>query len=530
MGNELFKLIKQVLLLKQIEYTNDFLLKSIERHESREPLNVLKETLNSYYIDSMLVHLSASELRQINLLIVAQMANQELVILTGLKNEKITYINCKGKKFTKPIEDFEKLWTGISLVIGEDDGFEPGFQDNKKLAQKSTLQKAFKVSCIVGLIILFMVLLADISSFQFFTLTIAKLLGLVFGFLLTLEYYGKSISIFRLNNDVSRTSCRAVLHSNASSIFGIRFTDLGLMYFGFTSLLMLTAIFSNTHYYIQVVKIINFIVLPYTLFSIVYQIKIIKKWCPWCLCVSGILWGEFILLYNQKILSLEMQRKEAVVTVFFFLLIICFLMMLKPLFNSLTSLQIAESRLSRFVENDELLRIIIENGVEVTEVPNIDLELMNENSQNKLVMIFGSHSHLCTKAFFQLKELMPYFNQYISLRVIPMIVSELDFISIGVTKKIIDFYEHSTAREERVLLLNDFFSIKRKDEISISKWIYQNKARKVDDTVYHQLKEWLLENKISYTPCFILNNRIVPDGIRLEEITQYLRKKLMETE
>ncbi len=89
--------------------------------------------------------------------------------------------------------------------------------------------------------------------------------------------------------------CRKVINSPAGKIFNLIHTaDLGVLYFGGSLLALIFSAFSYFFYFRLVfLALLNLLTLPYTLFSVLYQAFIIKKWCALCLIVQAIFWLEF---------------------------------------------------------------------------------------------------------------------------------------------------------------------------------------------------------------------------------------------
>ncbi len=92
----------------------------------------------------------------------------------------------------------------------------------------------------------------------------------------------------------SQTNCAAVLGSKQAKLFGgVSWSEIGFFYFagGFISLLVSGA---NAAYTLQLLAWLNVLALPYTIFSVYYQWRIAKQWCPLCLGVQAVLIAEFV--------------------------------------------------------------------------------------------------------------------------------------------------------------------------------------------------------------------------------------------
>ena len=97
-----------------------------------------------------------------------------------------------------------------------------------------------------------------------------------------------------------KLDCQAVIESPAAAFFGVIHTaDLGGIYFSGGIILICFSLL-NPHFFHQVylLAVLNVLTLPYTIFSVVYQAFVVKRWCALCLIVQLIFWLEFSQFYS----------------------------------------------------------------------------------------------------------------------------------------------------------------------------------------------------------------------------------------
>lgn len=89
--------------------------------------------------------------------------------------------------------------------------------------------------------------------------------------------------------------CKRVIDSPAGMVFGLVHTaDLGVLYFAGTLLVLLISAFSPGFYYLALyLGLLNLLTLPYTIFSVAYQVFRMKRGCALCLIVQAVFWLEF---------------------------------------------------------------------------------------------------------------------------------------------------------------------------------------------------------------------------------------------
>jgi len=130
-------------------------------------------------------------------------------------------------------------------------------------------------------------------------IVLLKLIGLASSVLLVLGELGHPVFL-RVCPDEERPGCQAVLDSPAARLFGILpLADLGMLYFGGSLLLIIFSVFHPYFYYrLFILVLLNLTTLPYTLFSVLYQGLVVKRWCVLCLIVQLIFWLEFVFFFK----------------------------------------------------------------------------------------------------------------------------------------------------------------------------------------------------------------------------------------
>ncbi len=89
--------------------------------------------------------------------------------------------------------------------------------------------------------------------------------------------------------------CKRVIDSPAGTVLGLVHTaDLGVLYFAGTLLVLLISAFSPGFYHQALyLGLLNLLTLPYTIFSVAYQVFKVGKGCALCLIVQAVFWLEF---------------------------------------------------------------------------------------------------------------------------------------------------------------------------------------------------------------------------------------------
>jgi uncharacterized membrane protein len=131
------------------------------------------------------------------------------------------------------------------------------------------------------------------------TILMFKITGFAASLLLVLGELGHKI-FDRICIKSEKLDCFAVMHSPAAKFLGrIPMADLGVIYF-IGGIILIAFSVANPYFFHQIflLAILNLLTLPYTIFSVLYQAFVVKKWCYLCLVVQLIFWLEFSQFYK----------------------------------------------------------------------------------------------------------------------------------------------------------------------------------------------------------------------------------------
>lgn len=200
------------------------------------------------------------------------------------------------------VDEFNKLWSGVILLTESD-------KDHKKENFVVNIVVEKLRSALIPLLIITLLTIAiknitlidkgrEIPIIGVISLFFILLLGSVTSFfLITLNIHKNKSILSSICNIKDVFDCNSVTDSRASNIGGIPWSVIGFTYF-LSGCIMLSLYDLNNSQTISTLVILNFLSVPYVLFSVYYQWKIVRKWCLLCLFVQFFLIAElFINLY-----------------------------------------------------------------------------------------------------------------------------------------------------------------------------------------------------------------------------------------
>lgn len=352
-----------------------------------------------------------------------------------------------------------------------------------------------------------------------------KVFGLYVSIQLIKELAGvHSVFSNRVCNVNEMTSCRKVLKSSAAKIAGISLSDLGFFYFSITTIFLLIS--NSAVSFWAFTRSATILVLPFTIFSIIYQWKVIKSWCPLCLLVLVVFWVEFIIFLQKPYTIPKLPSvKEVILGVSIIGTVVFLFYLFKTAWLKGLKGVGFQKRYYTFKNDVEVGDLIIEHGKSVTALEILDkMELGNPAADNELIMVTGPMCGPCMGMHRELEDFLEYFKGYLSVKIVPGFSSH-DQFSAKVSRYMVDFLVSGS--KEKINCINSWFRLPVKDEQGFEKWLSSSPSVKKSED-YQEIITWLRSNQINYTPCLILNKKIVNKEYRLFDLKKYLKGKLDE--
>lgn len=292
--------------LLQVKLTKSTLQKEIIENPYYPSLLALSDTFSKYNIpnDAYKVDKENFHKLEFNVPFIAYVkipdAGKDFVLVTSVTEQSVSYVYKDKKSKTVSKNDFLSRYKEIIWLAEPNE--RSGEIDYK---EKLRVEKGNKIINRILVLLIFLtvsyVIFTDIRSLNvisYLIIALLKAIGVITTSLLLVYEIDKTNAFVKnICSIKSKTNCEAVLGSKASKIGFLSWSELGFFYFSSTAIWLLIP---ETLYAYKAswLAIANTIVVPYILFSIYYQWKIIKQWCPLCLIVQFILGLELIWSFS----------------------------------------------------------------------------------------------------------------------------------------------------------------------------------------------------------------------------------------
>lgn len=393
-----------------VKHTPKKLNRSILTHPFCYSLEGITNTLDEYRVQNVAFRATTPQLQQMNYPVIVHIneSNGIFALLHAMDDGKVTISTERGKTKSYPLEDFAKLWSGITVMAeATEQSGEPTSLSNPT---NSIPPQAFW-GMAVALLLLIMIAGWQAHSLLLITMLTIKLAGLGVVTLLATHELGVENSLTdKLCTLTKSTGCNEVLKSKASSLFGVvKLADVGLAYFtSTTTALVIAAIAGFATNMLQLLGWLSVLSLPFIAFSVTYQLMVVKKWCPFCMGVAATLATEAAITLTTGSISFSMPAMPCIALVVFCLLAASLAWIaVKPLLKETNRLENFEFFYTRLKRNPNVIKGILADG-DFTEIPALEDELVlgNPNAPFTITEVVNPYCKPCARSFEKLKSLL----------------------------------------------------------------------------------------------------------------------------
>ncbi|ESU21701.1 hypothetical protein FCR2A7T_01560 [Flavobacterium cauense R2A-7] len=307
------------------------------------------------------------------------------------------------------------------------------------------------------------------------------------------------------------TDCNVVITSQKSKILEhFRFSDASITFFGAQLLCLLFFSISNQlDSFFSISMTLLIVSLPITLISLYQQIVVVKKICPMCMVIIGLLYSEIIALYFFK----ESQWKFNFQMVLYYTTILLGLYLtvffVKKTMKDNLNLQSEIVKSNRFKRNYSLFKIALLSSDTVSDKSNEvrRVFLGNPEANLKIILVSSPFCAHCKEAHKILEEVLERFGDKVVFDLRFNYDEKGNENAKKIHYKLMRIY-FDEGQESFLKALHNWFETKEETKL-ISKVAQQITDLQISELLREQLT-WNRNNQITFVPAIIINGYHFP--------------------
>ncbi len=450
-------------------------------------------------------------------------------IVYSLEKKRVVWLNPKKHKREKiPFQKFIEEFTGYvqlyekDATVGEKNYIQNRHKEKQEIFLKNALILAFPLLlCFIGI---YSIVSHGTSALFPIFYTFSLLCGSIIGLMLLLyevDQYNPLLK--RVCSRGYKTNCAVVLHARGSEIFGVRWSIIGFSYFAGTFIVLLSGGIIN-YPLLYIASWLNILALPYTVYSVYYQAKVVKQWCPMCLTVQALLVLLFAISISGSFFFINFSISIAYLFPFIISILIVFLAssILIPYMNKSKNARTYQHDLQLLKYDINLFKTILTRQKNVTEsTEDLGITVGNLGGKIHLIKICNPYCGACSMAHLEIDKLLKS-NSEIRLQIIFTSSAREDDLSNRPVKTLLAISSGESDGDIRRALDDWYLSKEKNYETFSTRYPIEHEVLEKQLPKIESMRRWCNNMEIAYTPTFFINNYQLPEIYTFQDLKYFL--------
>ncbi len=519
MNNSVTYQVSQLLKLHKIAFDKEELAFQIQSHPSYPSLHAITGVLTHFNIDHLALVVPTTEevldqLPNVFLTCMKIEGDSFFGIVVKKGDSLVTYYDAKDKKeYTQ--QEFLQYFTGIIVAVEKEETDHPSVQ------YKNATYLRTGLSAGLGFLLLGLLYQAELTITTI-GYGMTAILGILISVIIIKQQSGMETSIGNAFCSDTNTlkNCNTVLTSGGAALFGIKLSDLSLLYF--IGLSCSAIVLSILNYDITLLYILSCIAAPMTIYSIYYQYAFAKAWCPLCLIIVGILFiqtGIGIFQINDIPLI-----NDLLVTGVVYIATVVAWLCIEPIFLASKKLKRTNIDFTKFKRNFTLFKALLtKSSRKNTRIEEAsEIVFGNKNTALSIVIITNPFCGHCKPVHTLVENIVKRYSNLMSITVrINANVDNKKSDLYKITSRLLEIYHHE-GQDQCLLAMHDIYG-----EMNANTWLSTWGVCKQEE-VYHTTlvnqQNWTIENGINFTPEILIDGYSFPSEYEREDLTYFIEE------
>lgn len=490
----------------------------IESHPEEGSLLSISEGLEHWNIETAAIRITEEQLVEMPTPFITFFKRNggTFGVVRSYKDGMLEWYDSNKGIVTQAWSEFQHDWSGVVLLAetNESSG-EKGYQQkvNQEFLKNSRVPLGLSLAAIAFLGIW----LLTPSSFGFYAnaLLLLKAIGAVLSVLLLVKSANTDNEfVNKLCNVGAKVSCQSILDSPAAKLTSwLSLSDIGFIYF-FASLISILLLGNDLATFLAYHAVTSSMALAFGAYSIYYQGKIAKMWCPLCLGVLGVLVLEAAIVFAvfEPVFSISISFVFSLITSL--AIRIAFLLLYKNELTKAAERDGLKNELSRLKSNPKIIDALMASQKAMPFLPKGMgvVSIGNKNADHVLTIVSNPLCNPCAKMHQRIEKVL---EKTDNLRCEIVFTTNHDDIDIGgkVVRKILSL--PSNLQEEAT---SEWYHSNNRNFDDWNKKYLEHEEKEVAELFRKEQRQWNDDAEIKSTPTLFYNGKSLPHIIKVEDL------------
>lgn len=490
---------------------------SLRQHPEYPSILAISDCLDDYEVENYCYRIDKKQIKVEELVFpfLAHYYDTRFVLVKSISNDRVSYSDEHVEDGVMSFNELLHLWNGITFhATPNEKSGELNYYTNRVNSLIFSLK--FPVLIVAFLMVIVSFWLQKGFSLSFAGLLFTKTIGLGTAlFLIAQSLNNRNPYVKNICSIVGKNDCNSILKSEAAKITSwLSWSDIGFLYFSSTFLLFLI----EPHNIF--LAILGYLVLPYTLYSISYQV-IKKQWCVLCCLIQAVFLIEGVLFFISKDFSINPNLIEIQNIVNLLLAVMVPIVIwsyLRPTMIDAQQLRSVKRQLNKFKYNYEIFEQNLTSQIRYDISKDLSpISLGDPSSETVVTIISNPFCPPCAEMHMKIDELLK--SRALRVDVLFTNFSKQDTQKTRVSRHLsaLNMKADDCVHEA----MNDWYSSSKKD---YEAWAlkYPTVLTPEVDEVTQRQSDWCHSVEITATPTVLINGYKLPDLYRVDDLKYLL--------
>ena len=527
MNNNFLDTFTKFLKQLQVPVTESSALEFLETHPDEGSMLAYADALNHFKIENAAIKIKQEDLITLPTPFIAfsQIHGGTFSVVKNITESTIEWFDTHKGWVNDKLEEFTKTWSGVVLLaeIDENSG-----EKNYTLKRKNEVLANIRIPIavlIISFIFLYFIFQASFAGINTYILLGLKVAGMVFSTLLFVKSIDNANSfVNKLCNAGSKISCQSILDSPAAKITSwFSWSDAGFIYFfgSFLGLLLSLKDTSSLNTYFTLQLVFSGFSILFSSYSLYYQGIKAKMWCTLCLGVVSVFFLEAILTSSfTSFIENTFDIQGLLNTAVGFLLPSAFLVLYKTTAIKAQESKSLKKELTKLKSNPQIFDALMAKQRQMPAIPE-DMPVItlgNKNAEHTITMVSNPLCTPCAWMHARIEKILEE-NENVKCQIIFLSSTNENDAGGQFLRKLLGLSE-----DLRPVALHGWFVRNDKNfeiwDSGFKDFETQKDTKNIQE--YHNF--WANQAEIKGTPTIFYNNRLLPDMVKLEDLSHLTAK------
>ena len=525
MKNNFLHTFAQFLKQLNVPVTESSALEYLETHPDEGSMLAYADALNHFKIENAALRIKKEDLITLPTPFIAfsQIHGGTFSVVKNLKEGTIEWFDTQKGWVNDKLEEFTKTWSGVVLLAETDaKSGEKNYISKRRneILGKNRIPIAISI---IAIIFIYFILKAPLTNTPTYILLSLKMVGMVISTLLFVKSIDNANSLVnKLCNAGSKISCQSTLDSPAAKITPwLSWSDAGFIYFfgSFLAILFSLNDSSSLNTYLTIQLVFSGIALLFSSYSLYYQGIKAKMWCTLCLAVVSVFFLEALLIFTAYS-GYSLDYRGFLTTAIGFLLPTAFLVIFKNTAIKARESKSLKKELTKLKGNPLVFEALMAGQREMPDIPK-DMPIItigNNDAEHTITMVSNPLCSPCAHMHARIEKILEE-NNNLKCQIIFLSSTNEDNVGGKFVRKLFSLPEHSQSEGLHLWFARNDKNFHNWNE-SFQTFDTHEETQKIQD--YHNF--WANMAEIKGTPTIFYNNRLIPEIVKLEDISQATAK------